>query len=63
MHVSIKNDLEEKIKYENIIRKLEEKERILYKKNFNYSLQKEAMENKIAELMEKEDQFEEIKVK
>ena len=62
-HVSSQNEQEEKIKYENIIRKLEEKERILYKTNFHHALQKEAMENKIAELMEKEDQFEEMKEK
>ena len=53
----------EKIKYENIIKKLEEKERILYKRNFHHILQKEAMENKIEEYMEMEDEFEEMKVK
>ena len=57
------NDHEQIIKYENIIRKLEEKERILYKKNFHHTLQKEAMENKIGELMEMENQFEEMKEK
>ena len=54
---------DEKLKYENIIKKLEEKERILYKKNFHHILQKEAMENKIEEYMEMEDEFEEMKVK
>ena len=53
----------EKIKYENIIKKLEEKERILYKRNFHHILQKEAMENKIEEYMEMEDEFEEMKAK
>ena len=54
---------EEKIKYENIMKKLEEKERILYKVNFLNHLQKEAMENKISEYMEMEDEFEEMKIK
>jgi len=54
---------DEKIKYENIIKKLEEKERILYRVNFHHKLQKEAMENKIGEYMEMEDEFEEMKVK
>ena len=62
-NMQIQNDQEEKIKYENIIRKLEEKERILYKNNFHHTLQKEAMENKISELMEVEDKFEEMKEK
>lgn len=53
----IQNIEEETIKYENIIRKLEEKERILYRSNFYQCLQKEAMINKIGELMEIEDQF------
>lgn len=59
----IQNIQEETIKYENIIRKLEEKERILYRSNFYQCLQKEAMINKIGELMEIEDQFEEMKEK
>ena len=53
----------EQLKYENIIKKLEEKERNLYKINFHHKLQKEAMENKIEEYMEMEDEFEEMKVK
>ena len=56
-------DTGEKLKYENIIKKLEEKERILYTMNFHHILQKEAMENKISEYMEMEDEFEEMKVK
>ena len=55
--------LEEKNQYENIIRKLEEKERFLTKIKFMNSLQKEAMENKIAEYMEIEEEFEEMKIK
>ena len=56
-------DQDEKLKYENIIKKLEEKERVLYKINFHHKLQKEAMENKIGEYMEMEDEFEEMKTK
>ena len=56
-------DSSEQEKYENIIRKLEEKERILYKNNFYHKLQKEAMENKIEEYIEMEDEFEEMKIK
>ena len=55
--------LEEKKQYENIIRKLEEKERFLTKIKFMSSLQKEAMENKIGEYMEIEEEFEEMKTK
>ena len=55
--------LDEKIQYENIIRKLEAKERILSKINFQDKLQKDAMENKIGEYMEMEDEFEEMKAK
>ena len=56
-------DINEQVKYENIIKKLEEKERFLYKNNFYYKLQKEAMENKIEEYIEMEDEFEEMKAK
>ena len=49
--------------YENIIRKLEEKERYLTKIRFQDKLQKEAMENKINEYMDMEDEFEEMKTK
>ncbi len=53
----------EKKNYENIIRKLEEKERYLTKIRFQDKLQKEAMENKINEYMDMEDEFEEMKTK
>ena len=55
--------LDEKAQYENIIRKLEAKERILTKINFQDKLQKDAMENKIGEYMEMEEEFEEMKTK
>ena len=54
---------EEKTIYENIIKKLEEKERYLTKIRFINTLQKEAFENKIMEYMEMEDEFEEMKTK
>ena len=59
--ISLSKD--EKIKYENIIQKLEEKERFLTKLNFSNKLQKEALENKIGEYMDMEDEFEEMKAK
>jgi len=55
--------IDEKSQYENIIRKLEEKERYLNKSNFQSKLQKEAMENKIGELMDLEEEFDEMKAK
>ena len=55
--------LDEKTQYENIIRKLEAKERILSKINFQDKLQKDAMENKIGEYIEMEEEFEEMKTK
>jgi len=55
--------IDEKSQYENIIRKLEEKERYLNKINFQSKLQKEAMENKIGELMDLEEEFDEMKSK
>ena len=55
--------ISEKNGYENIIRKLEEKERYLTKIQFQDKLQKEAMENKINEYMDMEDEFEEMKTK
>jgi len=55
--------MDEKSQYENIIKKLESKERILTKINFQHKLQKDAMENKIGEYMEMEDEFEEMKTK
>ena len=55
--------LDEKEQYENIIRKLESKERKLSKVIFQNKLQKDVMENKISEYMEMEDEFEEMKTK
>ena len=49
--------------YENIIRNLESKQRHLTKINFQQKLQIDAMENKIEEYMEMEDEFEEMKTK
>ena len=54
---------DEKSQYENIIKKLEAKERFLTKKNFQNQLQKDAMENKIGDYMEMEEEFEEMKTK
>ena len=62
-HIPIKLEIEEKLKYENIIKKLEEKERFLTKILFVNRLQKEAFENRIGEYMEMEDEFEEMKTK
>ena len=56
-------NIDEKLQYENIIKKLEAKERILTKINFQNKLQKDAMENKIGEYMEMEEEFEEMKTK
>ena len=50
-------------KYENIIKNLEAKQRNLTKINFQQKLQIDAMENKIEEYMEMEDEFEEMKTK
>ena len=55
--------MEEKNQYENIIRRLEAKERFLTKIKFMNSLQKEAMENKIGEYIEMEEEYEEMKTK
>ena len=60
-NISINNN--EKGQYENIIKKLEAKERYLNKLNFQNKLQKDAMENKIGEYMEMEEEFEEMKTK
>ena len=51
------------VKYENIIKHLEQKQRNLTKTNFQQKLQIDAMENKIEEYMEMEDEFEEMKTK
>ena len=55
-----KNEIKQ---YENNLKKLEFKERKLTKMHFQHKLQKEAMENKLEEYMEMEDEFEEMKVK
>ena len=54
---------QEKELYENLLKKLENKERILVKKELQYLLQKEALENKIIEFIKMEDEFEEMKIK
>ena len=56
-------NLDEKEQYENLIRKLESKERKLSKLFFQNKLQKDVMENKISEYMEMEEEFEEMKTK
>ena len=50
-------------KLENILKKLEEKERNLIKLVFKYKLQKDAMKNKIEDLLDIEDEYEEMKEK
>ena len=55
--------ISESEKYENIIKNLEAKERFLTKIRLQDKLQKEAMENKINEYMDMEDEFEEMKTK
>ena len=54
---------DDRLLYENLIRKLEAKERVLSKINFQNKLQKDAMENKIGEYMEMEDEIEEMETK
>ncbi len=49
--------------YETNLKKLENKERKLTKMHFQYKLQREAMENKIGEYMEMEEEFDEMKIK
>ena len=51
------------LEYESIIKNLESKQRILTKNIFQQKLQIDAMENKIEEYMEMEDEFEEMKTK
>ena len=51
------------LEYETILKKLESKERYLTKLNFQNKLQKDAMENKISDYMEMEEEFEEMKTK
>ena len=62
---NINNLLEigEKAQYENIIRKLESKERILSKIVFQKQLQKDSLEIKMVEYIEMEEEFEEMKTK
>ena len=55
--------IDEKHLYENIINKLENKERILTKQLLQNFYKIEAMENKIAEHMDLENEFEEMKSK
>ena len=59
----IKISQDVKSQYENIIKNLESKQRNLTKINFQQKLQIDAMENKIEEYMEMEDEFEEMKAK
>ena len=54
---------DEKNQYENLIHKLESKERYITKLYFQLKLQKDAMENKISEYIEMEEEFEEMKTK
>ena len=61
--ILIQNDDEEIINYENILKKMENKERYLTKLIFQNKLQKDAMENKISDYMEMEEEFEEMKAK
>ena len=49
--------------YENILQRYEQNERRLLKKQFQHRLQREAMENRLSELMEMEDEYEEMKTK
>jgi hypothetical protein len=55
--------IDEKNLYENIITKLENKERILTKQLLQDILKIEAMENKLVEYMDMENEFEEMKAK
>ena len=62
-NIKIELDNNEISKYETILKKLESKERYLTKLNFQNKLQKDALENKISDYMEMEDEFEEMKTK
>ena len=59
--IKVNNDIISQ--YENIIKNLESKQRNLIKNNFQQKLQIDAMENKIEEYIEMEDEFEEMKTK
>ena len=54
---------DQKLSYENIIKNLESRERQLYKQIFQNKLRTDAMESKIAEYMEMENEFEDMKTK
>ena len=58
-----KIEINEKKKYENYLRKLENNKRELIKKYFEKKLKNEAMENKIEEYIEIEEEYEEMKNK
>ena len=62
---NVKNELniDEQSQYENIIQKLESKERYLLKRIFKKDLQKVSLENKISDYMDMEEEFEEMKMK
>ena len=51
------------VQYENLLQKFEQNERRLLKRQFQHRLQREAMENKLSELMDMEEEFEEMKAK
>ena len=51
------------VQYENLLQKFEQNERRLLKRQFQHRLQREAMENKLSELMDIEEEFEEMKAK
>ena len=55
--------IDQKESYENIIKNLESSERRLYKTIFQDKLRSDAMESKIGEYMEMENEFEEMKAK
>ena len=61
---NISSNNNKNIKYnESYIKKLEAKERYLIKLSFQNKLQKDAMENKLNDYMEMEEEFEEMKTK
>ena len=62
---NVKNSLniDEQSQYENIIQKLESKERNLIKRIFKKDLQKISLENKISDYIDMEEEFEEMKMK
>ena len=59
---NVKNalNIDEQSQYENIIQKLESKERNLVKRIFKKDLQKVSLENKISDYMDMEEEFEEM---